>query len=142
MAEILSQEEIDALMSSMSSGGLEVADSGRGGLDTAPKSSVASESFSKMKSTSRAESEHNINYLMDIHLDVAIEIGRVSMSLKNIIDFTPGAIFQINRPAGDPVDICVNGNVIAKGEVIVVDEKFGVRLTSLVSPEERVMSLR
>ena len=84
----------------------------------------------------------NIQYLLDIELDIAIELGRTKMTIKDILELTNGSIIELNRLAGEPVDVLVNGKVIARGEVIVIDENFGVRLTSLVSPEERLKSLR
>ncbi len=84
----------------------------------------------------------NINMLLDIQLQVAIELGRTEMSIKRILELGPGAIIELDRMAGEPVDLLVNGKVVAKGEVVVVDENFGIRVVSLVSPEERLKSLK
>jgi flagellar motor switch protein FliN/FliY len=83
-----------------------------------------------------------LDLLMDIELPIVIELGRAQMSLKRILELGPGAIVEMDRLAGEPVDILINGKVVARGEVVVVDENFGVRILSLVSPEERLKLLR
>lgn len=84
----------------------------------------------------------NVEMLLDIEMDVSIELGRADLSVKRILELAPGAIVELDRMAGEPVDLLVNGKVVAKGEVVVVDENFGIRIVSLVSPEERIKSLR
>ncbi|MDR2999751.1 MAG: flagellar motor switch protein FliN [Fibromonadaceae bacterium] len=83
-----------------------------------------------------------LDLLMDIELPIVIELGRAQMSLKRILELGPGAIVEMDRLAGEPVDILINGKVVARGEVVVVDENFGVRIKELVSPEERLKLLR
>jgi flagellar motor switch protein FliN len=80
--------------------------------------------------------------LLDIELDVSIELGRTDLSIKRILEMGPGSIVELDRMAGEPVDLLVNNKVVAKGEVVVVDENFGIRIVSLVSPEDRIKSLR
>ncbi len=84
----------------------------------------------------------NVEMLLDVELDVAIELGRTDLSIKRVLELAPGSIVELDRMAGEPVDLMVNGKVVAKGEVVVVDESFGIRIVSLVSPEERIKSLR
>jgi flagellar motor switch protein FliN/FliY len=86
--------------------------------------------------------KENVDMLLDIELDVSIELGRTDVSIKRILEMGPGSIVELNRMAGEPVDLLVNNKVVAKGEVVVVDENFGIRIVSLVSPEERIKSLR
>ncbi|KMQ50612.1 Flagellar motor switch protein FliN [Chitinispirillum alkaliphilum] len=86
--------------------------------------------------------KENIDLLMDIDLDVSIELGRSSLSIKRILELSPGSIVELERMAGEPVDLLVNDKVVAKGEVVVVDENFGIRIVSLVSAEDRIKSLR
>lgn len=83
-----------------------------------------------------------IDMLLDVTLQVSIELGRTEMSIKKILDLGPGSIIELNRMAGEPVDLLVNDKVIAKGEVVVVDENFGIRIVKLVSPEERLKNLK
>jgi flagellar motor switch protein FliN/FliY len=84
----------------------------------------------------------NIEMLLDIDLDVSIELGRSLLSIKRILELAPGSIVELDRMAGEPVDLLVNNKVVAKGEVVVIDEAFGIRIVSLVSPEERIKSLK
>jgi flagellar motor switch protein FliN len=84
----------------------------------------------------------NIEMLLDIDLDVSIELGNSMLSIKRILELAPGSIVELERMAGEPVDLLVNNKVVAKGEVVVIDENFGIRIVSLVSPEERIRSLR
>ncbi|MBN1759566.1 MAG: flagellar motor switch protein FliN [Chitinispirillaceae bacterium] len=87
-------------------------------------------------------SQQNIEMLLDIDLDVNIELGQSMLSIKRILELAPGAIVELDRMAGEPVDLMVNKKVVARGEVVVIDENFGIRIVSLVSPEERIRSLR
>ncbi|NLG18288.1 MAG: flagellar motor switch protein FliN [Fibrobacter sp.] len=86
--------------------------------------------------------KENIEMLLDVDLDVSIELGRSSLTIKRILELAPGAVVELDRMAGEPVDLLVNNKVVAKGEVVVIDESFGIRIVSLVSPEERIKSLR
>jgi flagellar motor switch protein FliN/FliY len=84
----------------------------------------------------------NIDMLLDISLDVNIELGRAQMSIRKILELGPGAIVEIDRKASEPVDLLINDKIIARGEVVVVDEYFGIRIVSLLSPEDRIKQLR
>lgn len=84
----------------------------------------------------------SIDMLMDVVLDVSIELGRASMTIKEILALGVGSVVELDKMVGDPVDILVNNKLIAKGEVVVVDENFGVRITSVVTAEERLGSLK
>ncbi len=74
----------------------------------------------------------NIDLLMDIALDVVIELGRTTMPLKEVLELGPGAVIELDKLAGDPVDILVNDKLVARGEVVVIEENFGVRITEIV----------
>jgi flagellar motor switch protein FliN len=84
----------------------------------------------------------NIDLLLDVSLPVSIELGRTRMTIAEILELGSGSIVELDRLAGEPVDILVNNKPLAKGEVVVVDENFGVRITSLVSPRERLEQLK
>ncbi|KYG35048.1 flagellar motor switch phosphatase FliY [Alkalihalobacillus trypoxylicola] len=92
-------------------------------------------------SLSDAESQ-NLNMLLDIPLQVTVELGRTKRSIKDILEFTQGSIIELDKLAGEPVDILVNRKLVAKGEVVVIDENFGVRVTDIISQEERVRNLK
>jgi flagellar motor switch protein FliN/FliY len=83
----------------------------------------------------------NIELLMDVELDVIIELGRIKMRIGDILRLVPGAIIELDKLAGEPVDVLVNNKPIAKGEVVVLDENFGVRITSILNQEQRLKSL-
>lgn len=76
--------------------------------------------------------QENIGLIMDVPLDVTVELGRTTKSIQEILDFAPGTILELNRIAGEPIDILVNGKYVAKGEVVVIEESFGVRITEIV----------
>ena len=97
---------------------------------------------SPMVSSELEAPKENINMLLDVEMDVCIELGRADLSIKRILELAPGSIVELDRMAGEPVDLMVNNKVVAKGEVVVVEENFGIRIVSLVSPEERIKSLR
>lgn len=80
---------------------------------------------------------NNLDLLRDVILRVTVELGRVQMSVKDVLNLGAGSIIELDKLAGEPVDILVNGMTIALGEVVVVDEKFGVRVTKVLSPQER-----
>lgn len=74
----------------------------------------------------------NINLIMDVPLEVTVELGRTNKSIKEILDFTPGTIIELNKLAGEPIDVLVNGKFVAKGEVVVIEESFGIRVTEII----------
>ncbi|MCL1924783.1 MAG: flagellar motor switch phosphatase FliY [Defluviitaleaceae bacterium] len=82
--------------------------------------------------------KENINILMDVPLEVTVELGKTSKRIKDILEFSPGTIIELNKLAGEPIDVLVNGKYVAKGEVVVIDENFGIRVTSIISPELRI----
>jgi len=85
---------------------------------------------------------HNIDMLMDLELPVIIELGRTSMFIRDILDLGPGSIVELNKLSGEPVDLYVNDKKFALGEVVVIDENFGIRITDLLKVEDRIRSLK
>jgi flagellar motor switch protein FliN/FliY len=82
----------------------------------------------------------NMELLMDVPLSVSVELGKSKKFIKEIIDFNVGSIIVLDKMAGELVDVIVNGKLIAKGEVVVIDENYGVRITDIVSPSKRINS--
>ncbi len=80
----------------------------------------------------------NLSLLMDVHMPLTVELGRTQMYIKEVLAIGEGSILELDKLAGEPVDLMVNGKLIAKGEVVVIDENFGVRVTDIVSPKERL----
>ncbi len=105
-----------------------------------PENAWMDSAVAKMGSSDK--NSPNIQMLMDIGLNVTIELGRTNLSIRRILELGPGSIVEMDRLAGEPVDLLVNDKVVAKGEVVVVDEYFGIRIISLVSPEERIRQLQ
>jgi flagellar motor switch protein FliN/FliY len=87
-------------------------------------------------------SPQNLSMLMDIPLKVTVELGRTKRQIKDILDLSPGSIIELDKLAGEPVDILVNNKLIAKGEVVVIDENFGVRVTDILSQWDRIQKLQ
>ncbi len=103
--------------------------------------SVSDVEFQHLSEPAGKPETKNIDMLMDVNLPVAIELGRTKMSISDILALGPGSIVELAKLAGEPVDLLVNQRVVAKGEVVVIDENFGVRITQLLTPEERLKAL-
>lgn len=104
---------------------------------------VQTASFSSFEEVSLTENEHrNLDMLLDVPLKVTVELGRTNRPIREILDLAPGSIVELDKLAGEPVDILVNEKLIAKGEVVVIDENFGVRVTDIVSKTDRIKSLQ
>ncbi|MCD6290982.1 MAG: flagellar motor switch protein FliN [Anaerolineae bacterium] len=83
----------------------------------------------------------NLDLLLDVPLRVTVELGRTEMPIREVLGLTPGSVVELSKIAGEPVDILVNGKLIARGEVVVIDDMFGVRVTDIIPPSARVRSL-
>ena len=86
--------------------------------------------------------QQNIDLLLDVGLDLVVELGRVRMKIREILQLAPGSVIGLERLAGEPVDVLVNGHPIAKGEVVLLDENLGIRITTIITPIQRIQSLR
>lgn len=84
----------------------------------------------------------NLEVILDIPVTISLEIGRTSLPIRNLLQLNQGSIVELDRLAGEPLDVLVNGTLIAHGEVVVVNEKFGIRLTDVISPSERIRRLK
>lgn len=99
-------------------------------------------SFGELKQGPVGESHRNLDLILDVPLNISVVLGRTKKSIKEILDLSTGSLIELDKLAEEPVEILVNGKKIAFGEVVVVDENFGVRITSIVSSAERIKSLR
>jgi flagellar motor switch protein FliN/FliY len=88
------------------------------------------------------EKDRNLNLILDIPLKVTVELGRTKMPVSELLNLTQGSVIELSKLAGEPMEVYVNDKLIARGEAVVVNEKFGVRLTDIISPAERVEQLR
>jgi len=84
----------------------------------------------------------NLDMLMEVPVTLSMEIGRARIPIRNLLQLNQGSVVELDRLAGEPLDVLVNGTLIAHGEVVVINEKFGIRLTDVISPAERVRKLR
>ncbi len=91
--------------------------------------------------SSSSESEINLDVILDVPVDISMEIGRTKLSIRNLLKLNQGSVIELDRLAGEPMDVLVNGTLIAHGEVVVVNDKFGIRLTDVISPIERINKL-
>ncbi len=89
-----------------------------------------------------SDSKRDIRFLLDIPLTINVEIGRTRMLINDLLQLGQGSIVELDKLAGEPMEVLVNNKVIARGEVVVVNEKFGIRLTDIVSPTERIKQLK
>lgn len=99
---------------------------------------VQSVQFPNLMPQSSAGDQGNIGLLMDVYMEMTVELGRTKRLIREILGMGEGTIIELDKLAGEPVDILVNHKLIAKGEVVVIDENFGVRVTEIVSPMNRV----
>ncbi|UPG87839.1 flagellar motor switch protein FliN [Luteibacter aegosomatis] len=86
--------------------------------------------------------EVNLDVILDVPVTMAMEVGRTKISIRNLLQLNQGSVVELDRAAGEPLDVFVNGTLVAHGEVVVINEKFGIRLTDVISPAERVRKLR
>jgi flagellar motor switch protein FliN/FliY len=87
------------------------------------------------------EESVNLDAILDVPITISMEIGRTKINIRNLLHLNQGSVVELDRLAGEPMDVLVNGTLIAQGEVVVVNEKFGLRLTDIISPAERVKRL-
>lgn len=84
----------------------------------------------------------DLDVILDIPVTISMEVGRTSITIRNLLQLNQGSVIELDRLAGEPLDVLVNGTLIAHGEVVVVNEKFGIRMTDVISPSERIKKLR
>ena len=102
---------------------------------------VPPENTENSPDTGQTEGDQGLDFILDISLEVSVELGRTRMLITDLLQLGQGSIVELTKPAGDPMEVFVNGKLFARGEAVVVSEKFGVRLTDIISPAERVKSL-
>ncbi len=104
--------------------------------------------YEKVEATELDDSDNfqhgdvNLDVVLDIPVTIAMEIGRTRISIRNLLQLNQGSVVELDRLAGEPMDVLVNGTLVAHGEVVVVNEKFGIRLTDVISPAERIKNLK
>ncbi len=109
---------------------------------SASSSKESSKDVKKASSDKDNEQDRNLRMILDIPLKVTVELGRTKMPVSELLNLTQGSVIELNKLAGEPMEVLVNEKLIARGEAVVVNEKFGVRLTDIISQSERVEQLR
>ena len=108
----------------------------------APAETVAAPAFANFSGLAPAHTAGNdINMILDIPVQLTVELGRTRIPIKNILQLAQGSVVELEALAGEPMDVLVNGYLIAQGEVVVVNDRFGIRLTDIVTPSERIRKL-
>ncbi|MEW5919720.1 MAG: flagellar motor switch protein FliN [Bacillota bacterium] len=123
----LSQEEIDALL---------------GGKSTPPSTGEEITEPEQQPAAAVGEKTRNLDLILDFPLVLSVRLGEVMKNLEEVRQISPGTVIELNRMISDPVDVFVNGKLIARGEVIVVEENFGIKITHIYNPLERVKRLK
>jgi len=100
------------------------------------------EPLSQEPTRAKTQEDVNLDVVLDIPVTVSMEIGRTRIPIRNLLQLNQGSVVELDRLAGEPLDVFANGTLIAHGEVVVVNEKFGIRLTDVMSPTERVKKLK
>lgn len=98
--------------------------------------------FDELNQAVPGQGETSLDVILDIPVTLSMEIGRTSISIEKLLQLAKGSVVELDRMAGEPLDVLVNGTLVARGEVVVVNDKFGVRLSDVISPAERVGSLK
>jgi len=105
-----------------------------------PTGLAAAELFPKLSGAGK-DGHHDIDMILDIPVQLSVELGRTRIPIRHILQLAQGSVIELDAMAGEPMDVLVNGCLIAQGEVVVVNDKFGIRLTDIVTPSERVRRL-
>ena len=138
-----SQEEQDAMAAEWAAALAEAAPAPSTSTEvvTEVPEQVSTPNFANFSPTMAAGPAGDINMILDIPVQLTVELGRTRIPIKNILQLAQGSVVELDALAGEPMDVLVNGYLIAQGEVVVVNDKFGIRLTDIVTPSERMRRL-
>ena len=118
------------------------AESSEAGADADDVSQIELEELQNDTPMIAAGDNPDLDVILDIPVTIAMEVGSTSITIRNLLQLNQGSVIELDRLAGEPLDVLVNGTLIAHGEVVVVNEKFGIRMTDVISPAERIKRLR
>ena len=107
------------------------------GAPEAPRAQI----FPQFAAGGAGEARNDLDLILDIPVNLSVELGRTKISIKSLLQLAHGSVVELDALAGEPMDVLVNGCLIAQGEVVVVNEKFGIRLTDIITPSERIRKL-
>jgi flagellar motor switch protein FliN/FliY len=109
---------------------------------TRPVGAKPEPTMENAEASAHAEGRSNIDFLLDVPLGVSVELGRARIVVRDMLQLGPGSVLELDKMIGEPLDLLVNDKLIARGEVVVFDENFGIRITDIIKPEDRIRSLR
>ncbi len=132
---ILTQDEIKALVDD---GGLPQEDNGDSWKSSEGKKEKGEDSEEEL----RSQPEANLDLVLDMPLEVSVILGSIKINIKSLLDVSPGSLLELQKKIGEPVEIYTNGKLLAKGEIVSMDENFGVRIIEIVKPIDRINNLR
>ena len=118
-----------------------LAEQGEPAAASADAAVPASHLFPKLSGSREGDAHNDIDMILDIPVQLTVELGRTRIPIKHILQLAQGSVIELDALAGEPMDVLVNGCLIAQGEVVVVNDKFGIRLTDIVTPSERLRRL-
>ena len=108
----------------------------------APSPAPQAAPFQELKPAAGTAGHRDMDFLLDIPLEITVELGRTRMLIKDLLQLGQGSVVELQKIAGEPMEVLVNNKLVARGEVVVVNEKFGIRLTDIISPTERIQQLK
>lgn len=120
----------------------EARSGGKTGKETAESEGDVDGLLPSLEPEQRRHLPENINFILDIPLQLSVELGRTRMIINDLLQLGQGSVVELEKLAGEPLDVLVNNKLVARGEVVVVNEKFGIRLTDIISPIERIEKLK
>lgn len=140
----------DAMAAEWEAAMMEQGDEAEDEPESEPKSKSSSKqtqgvdtvSLDELTEDEEPNTNPDLDVILDIPVSIAMEVGRTSITIRNLLQLNQGSVIELDRLAGEPLDVLVNGTLIAHGEVVVVNEKFGIRMTDVISPSERIKKLR
>jgi flagellar motor switch protein FliN/FliY len=123
--------------------GAAIAEQAKAEADAAAAAQTASAAVFKDFSSKgpKTETHNDIDFILDIPVQLTVELGRTKIAIKNLLQLAQGSVVELDGLAGEPMDVLVNGCLIAQGEVVVVNDRFGIRLTDIITPSERIRKL-
>jgi len=152
MADEMNTQDDQALADEWAAALEETGDAGQDDIDALLAADAASSSSNRlqMEEFGSVPKNHdpvslegpNLDVILDIPVSISMEVGSTDINIRNLLQLNQGSVIELDRLAGEPLDVLVNGTLIAHGEVVVVNEKFGIRLTDVISPSERIKKLR
>ncbi|TWI02797.1 flagellar motor switch protein FliN/FliY [Luteimonas cucumeris] len=112
-------------------------------MNTSANEAASAAQFESLQAeAASSDNDMSLDVILDVPVVLSLEVGRTRMPIRNLLQLNQGSVVELERGAGEPLDVFVNGTLIAHGEVVVVNDRFGVRLTDVVSPSERIRRLR